>query len=650
MLDNASLGFLGLTFCNRKDYTTAEFEFFQALAQQATLAIQLTRLAEAAKQAAITKEQEKAAQERAAQLARANQVLQRTVAQLVGQDDLNQFITYVLLEAARETEAANAAIFLYDSQSDTLKMHYAVQDGQVVNLDTDSRFTLWKTPVPADISPAWKKITQSFVIWLDINQSQVDGWDFSISWHLQMGHQSVLCVPLLLGHEPLGFLGLCFRDPIRHGVEPIELVQTLAHQATLALQLTRLAEEAKQAVIAREQEKAAQLQVTELAKANDVLKNTLDTLATEPELDCFLRHILSVIAQQMNASACLLWLFDESLQTATLHLSYTDGQVNLPARFNADRTQPLCLHSQSWVFRTDQRQPYLVEVANPPFSRASCVYLTRSGVKAILIVPLWLGDQLIGSFGVRLPEVRDFAPNELELVQALSHQATLALQLMQLTEQASHSAVLEERNRMAREIHDVLAQAFTGVVVQLEAAKMITPQDAPLQPLLAQAQDLARAGLVEARRSVWSLRPQALENTNLRSALEQLVQTLAHNTSVQIQLRIQGVDCAIVPEVETQLLRIAQEALTNALTHAQASTIQIELTFGTQAVELCVRDDGQGFEPTAVRGHGFGLVSMQERADCINGEFTLTSQPSCGTIVLIAAPLSPQSKVPTRRS
>ncbi|MBV8885581.1 MAG: ATP-binding protein [Chroococcidiopsidaceae cyanobacterium CP_BM_RX_35] len=104
----------------------------------------------------------------------------------------------------------------------------------------------------------------------------------------------------------------------------------------------------------------------------------------------------------------------------------------------------------------------------------------------------------------------------------------------------------------------------------------------------------------------------------------------------------------IAPEVETHLLRIAQEALTNALTHAQASTIQIELTFGTQAVELCVRDDGQGFEPTAVRGNGFGLVSMQERADCINGEVTLTSQPGCGTVVLIAAPA--KSNAPIRRS
>ena len=240
------------------------------------------------------------------------------------------------------------------------------------------------------------------------------------------------------------------------------------------------AEQAKQSAIIREQEKVAQLQVAELAKANDVLKKTLDTLATEPELDCFLQHVLSVIAAQMNAPACLLWLFDDSRQTATLHLSYTDGQVNIPAqpRSNADRSQPLRLQSPDWVFRTDQRQPYLVEVATPPFTRASCAYLTRSGVKAILIVPLWLGDRLIGSFAVRLPEVRDFAPSELELVQALGHQATLALQLMQLTEQASHSAVLEERNRMAREIHDVLAQAFTGVVVHLEAAKMITPQDA----------------------------------------------------------------------------------------------------------------------------------------------------------------------------
>ncbi len=394
---------------------------------------------------------------------------------------------------------------------------------------------------------------------------------------------------------------------------------------------------------------AEQARAADLAKANDVLKKTLDTLATEPELDRFLRHILSVIAAQMNAPDCLLWLFDDSLQMATLHLSYTDGQVNpVPSR-NANPSQPIRLQSPNWAFRTDQRQPYLLEVSTPPFATANCVFLTRLGIKAILIVPLWLSDRLIGSFAVRLREVRAFAPSDLELVQALAHQATLALQLMQLTEQASHSAVLEERNRMAREIHDVLAQAFTGVVVHLEAAKMIA-QDTALQPLLAQAQDLARAGLVEARRSVWSLRPQALENTDLRSALAQMVQPLTHKTSVQIQLQIQGVECAIAPEVETHLLRIAQEALTNTLTHAKASTIQIELSFSAQAVQLCVCDDGQGFDLTAQRSdNGFGLVSMQERADCINGEFTLRSQPGEGTSVIVTVPCETR-KALTRRA
>ncbi|MBV8885580.1 MAG: GAF domain-containing protein [Chroococcidiopsidaceae cyanobacterium CP_BM_RX_35] len=359
------------------------------------------------------------------------------------------------------------------------------------------------------------------------------------------GNTAMLMVPIVVQGEFWGMFGFNYCTEVRRFEELDQLIFAIAVDSIAAAierqqqeEALLQAEQVKQAAIIREQEKAAQLQVAELAKANDVLKKTLDTLATEPELDCFLRHMLSVIARQMNAPACLLWLFNESLQTATLHLSCTNGQVNFPARFNADRSHPLCLHSPSWVFCTEQRQPYLVEVATPPFTRASCAYLTRSGVKAILIVPLWLGDRLIGSFAVRLREARDFAPNELELVQALVHQATLALQLMQLAEQASHSAVLEERNRMAREIHDVLAQAFTGVVVQLEAAKMITPQDVSLQPLMAQAQELARAGLVEARRSVWSLRPQALENTNLRSALEKFVQALTHNTSVQVQLKI----------------------------------------------------------------------------------------------------------------
>lgn len=390
------------------------------------------------------------------------------------------------------------------------------------------------------------------------------------------------------------------------------------------------------AAITKEQEKAAPAQAAQLAKANEVLKRSLDVLATEPKLECFLRHVLSVIVQQMNVPGCLLWLFDDLLQTATLHSIYTAGQVSLSSQ-TPSSTPPhiIQLRNLDGVFHTNQRLPYLLEVTTPPFPTYRFAYLNKIGVKAILIVPLWLGDRSIGSFSLRLTEVRTFPPCQLELLQALAHQTTLALQLTQLTEQASQAAVLEERNRMTREIHDILAQAFTGVVMHLEAAKMIVPQDSTVKSLISQAQELARSGLAEVRRSVWSLRPQTLENADLPTALEQLVQNLARSTLMQIHLQIQGVEFAIVPEVETQLLRITQEALTNALKYSHANNVKVKLSFGKQMVKLSVRDDGQGFNPNTHLSNGFGLVSMQERTDYVNGKFTIQSQPERGTSILV---------------
>ena len=475
---------------------------------------------------------------------------------------------------------------------------------------------------------------------------------------LTQGNASMLMVPIVVQGQFWGVFGFDYCQEIKYPDDVNTAIFAIAVDSIAAAIERQQQEEAllqsereKQAAILYEQENAAQLQVAELAKANEVLKKTLDTLATEPKFDCFLKQVLSVVTQQMNAPDCLLWLFDDALQTATMQSIYTNKQANLSTQHPAAvSTRTIRMHQSNWVFRTDQQQPYLLEVETSPFSTSSRAYLTRLGIKAILIIPLLLGDRLIGSLAVRLFEVRSFKSIELELVQALAHQTTLALQLNRLAEQASHSAVLEERNRMAREIHDILAQAFTGIVVHLEAARMITPDDSTLQPLIAQAQDLARSGLVEARRSVWSLRPQALENDDLPRALKLLVQDSTDQTPVQIQLQVQGIECAIALEVETHLLRIAQEALTNALKHAHASTVKIELRFEIQQIELEVRDDGQGFDPTAQRfGEGFGLVSMQERANCINGAFTLTSQLGLGTNVLVILPREESNNL-TRRA
>jgi signal transduction histidine kinase len=242
--------------------------------------------------------------------------------------------------------------------------------------------------------------------------------------------------------------------------------------------------------------------------------------------------------------------------------------------------------------------------------------------------------------GIRFTRKRTFRTEETELAQALANQAILAMQLTRLSAQSRESAVMAERNRLARDIHDTLAQGFTGVIVQLEAAA-----DAKSKGLakeadehLARAGELARESLGEARRSVRALRPQALEEKNLSEALAALFEKMTAGTSLRSEFILSGEPRPLPPVWEENLLRIGQEVLTNALRHAQASHFTARITFAANEVRLDLRDNGRGFDPGA-RHDGFGLLGMRERVEGMGGRIAIQSANGNGTAILIALPL-----------
>jgi signal transduction histidine kinase len=195
-------------------------------------------------------------------------------------------------------------------------------------------------------------------------------------------------------------------------------------------------------------------------------------------------------------------------------------------------------------------------------------------------------------------------------------------------------AVVEERNRIAREIHDTLAQAFTGILVQLEAAQDVLRTDKrAANSHIVRARRLARKSLSEARRSVSELRPRQLEKGGLPAAIKRLAAE-ARNGGASIQCVIQGKPRAIPSEIEKNLLRISQEGVTNIVRHAKASNAKVELTFAERSIQLVIQDDGRGFNPKLTRD-GFGLLGMRERAKQIGATFTVRSRLNMGTKVLL---------------
>ncbi|MBW4421515.1 MAG: PAS domain S-box protein [Myxacorys californica WJT36-NPBG1] len=204
--------------------------------------------------------------------------------------------------------------------------------------------------------------------------------------------------------------------------------------------------------------------------------------------------------------------------------------------------------------------------------------------------------------------------------------------------QAEAASILEERNRMAREIHDTLAQAFTGILAQVGAANQVLTDDVEATGAhLDLIKELARTGLTEARRSVVALRPQLLEEGSLQSALHRLVaQTRAAAMDTTLHYEIEGAVYALPTEVESNLLRMGQEALTNAIKHANADEIRVELIYDRDQVCLRVKDNGQGFGVGSIpSSEGFGLLGMSERAERIGAQLTIRSQPGQGTEMIV---------------
>jgi signal transduction histidine kinase len=236
--------------------------------------------------------------------------------------------------------------------------------------------------------------------------------------------------------------------------------------------------------------------------------------------------------------------------------------------------------------------------------------------------------------------VRSVEALQTEICERTLAERTARDQLAHLAEQSRQAAVLEERNRIAREIHDTLAQAFTGILIQLGVARrIVSQQPEEAWELVGRVEQLARQGLAEARRSVWALQPQATEYRDLATALPHAVEQLISSTPVRAHVSVHGTPRPLPADVGMNLLRIGQEAVNNTLRHAHAHELFIALTFDDDQVRLCIRDDGQGFDlRQQEEGGGFGLIGMRQRAERIGGQLTLSSEPGQGTEVAVTAP------------
>ncbi len=271
-----------------------------------------------------------------------------------------------------------------------------------------------------------------------------------------------------------------------------------------------------------------------------------------------------------------------------------------------------------------------------------------------LLIPLVAGGARLGGLVLDRGQAAAVPPRQLDLLQVVSGQLALALRNAQLFADSQELATLNERNRLAREIHDTLAQGLAGIITQLQGAEGWLERDpARSRAALRQATELARRNLQDARRSVLDLRPDALQRSGLAGALREALARVRDETGVAATVRSRGLaGLRLPPPVEVACFRIAQEAVGNAVRHGHPRRITVSLVGEPGRLRLRVSDDGSGFDAAGragAAGRGaptFGLTSMAERAAGCGGTLAVHSRPARGTVVEAALPLEAAASPP----
>src|SRR3989475_5091740 len=427
----------------------------------------------------------------------------------------------------------------------------------------------------------------------------------------------------------LGTFCMYYREPRTPTSHDLELIELATYLVRVAIERDR-AEEALRA-----SEQVARGQV-------EALSYSLDVLATAPAPDKFLGQMLSTVGRLLGAQSVILWLLDQSNDSLVLR-AWAEG-TNFA---KADPEHPFIKNPSSWKEDPGLRELFFSgapvaceDVERDPFTSNDLrEYLKAGGTKKFLRIPTLVGGQVKGFIGIRHGDRPPYRSEEIELAQALAHQAMLAIQLNEFAERSRQAAILEERNRMARDIHDTLAQGFTGVIVQLEAAEdaIACCRRKEANEHLQRASELARQSLNEARRSVHALRPQALQRGNFWEALKGIVKNTTAGTALHTTFELRGRLRELPLVWQENLLHIGQEALTNALKYARPRNFETRLICNSKELRLELRDDGDGFKVKG--GHdGFGLAGMRERVEQMGGKLTITSARGKGAKVVVALP------------
>jgi two-component system, NarL family, sensor kinase len=367
-----------------------------------------------------------------------------------------------------------------------------------------------------------------------------------------------------------------------------------------------------------------------------ILNSIAQALNSSVDLQQALNAVLAQMAELFDLQAGWVWLLDE--QTGA---PYIAARQSLPPGLiqNPELMEGTCYCLDTFM-AGDLNGAANVNVIT--CSRLKKLAAGDSGLRYHASIPLYAQGKQLGVFNVASPDWRELSAEDLRILYTVGNLLGIAIERARLYNHSAEYGATEERNRLAREIHDTLAQGLTGISLILETTdELLVSRSDPnlVRQKLHQALSLVRTNLDEARRSVMDLRAAPLEGRNLVRALEDLTSSITTLGQVEVYFEKIGAFFPLPGRIETGLYRIAQEALSNVEKHSKARQAWMRITLQPDQVMMVIEDNGKGFDPVRTEPGHFGMIGLAERARLLGGSLTLETDPSEGTRIVVVVPI-----------
>lgn len=651
------VGSLRFTFLNGRRLRESDRPFLLAVGQQLAAAMQLVQMGERARDAAVAREKQQAAEARSEQLTKANAALRRSIERLADEKDLTLMLDSFLEEAVRAIGGVGGGLLLRVPEtrcSFRVAAAYEARSLSLTEIEADPHLGSLAELSGADphgIFSALARGEQPSIL----ADTLRDLLPSAYAYHRRRGHRMIWHAPLRLRAEVVGYLGIGLRDEREPDAGQRETLETLTQQLVLAIEMNRLAGEAQRAAIERDRDIQAQMRAAELMRANDALQATIDVLPTVDGLERFIPAVLEIVASSFDAPSCAYyehrsgdlihlryWRHDRQTLGPTEMLSADLGSdLSFVRELAAGFELPPDLRSLNVRQRT---HAVIVNHELTPGRLGIDLYCAARQWVLELNVPLVVGGVSEGAMVLRRRAGRPFLAGEIALAETMGKQLAFAIQMDRLAKQRRADAaariqeqsVSQERAKMAREIHDNLAQGYAAILVNLQSFKM--GNAAVLQGVrlseIEVIERLAKDNLLHARRTMDELRRDPFERIELMRSLSSCVEREHAFARVQVELHGDMEHMQLPRYVESEVCRIVQEALANVRRHARIGTALVRVQGADGTIKISVIDRGIEFDPIGAND-SFGLKGMRERAARAGGELDIFSEPGQGTEVRV---------------